>query len=610
VLATNYVENEHGIFVPAFYSRNDLGRLDIPQTGAVPAFEQIGWVPTNEAELDGWAAEQFERWAKPEVERMFRNLIGEANGALSLDVDFGSILPENEMLDWGIAYLSANGPPRNGEQAVRMMLAFMDAQSGSIGIHPAYLGAADALINFPQTGDEALSWSLELANSVASYYGFAIPTALNIEGLFMATITAAMMQAGFSYAAIVTVTVESLWDGKVSYDEIRGIVITTGAVIGAVVGQYFGIPAPIGSFIGGLTTAITFDLFAELFGWGPPSYEKRLAAMNAARQLKRAVEADLFSLNVAAWNEYNYVWNDVVANLQNAIEAQVPWLDGGLRYFSDQRVTEVPDGKGGIIELPHIIDNVCRSPFGCPYFTAGSGTVLTPADSGSPPTSRNNQRGIWYRTDNYDPFGVPQVAFTGGLEHGGKFLGRPNAYAALAFYGATRFTTPDHAFNEMYGSPGSGGPFLHVKPIERRMGWEQGDLTRPDVESLQSLAVARIDGTYTVKKVELKDISVEAPFMGFSQKLLSSMTQLGPASMLISQDIMRTATAAMVEYSMAQRIKQQGVQKMEAQAAAARLELINARRAGRAASSSLNGGLLAAGTGALAAFALSELLGR
>jgi len=97
VLATNYVENEHGIFVPAFYSRNDLGRLDIPQTGAVPAFEQIGWVPTNEAELDGWAAEQFERWAKPEVERMFRNLIGEANGALSLDVDFGSIARKTTM---------------------------------------------------------------------------------------------------------------------------------------------------------------------------------------------------------------------------------------------------------------------------------------------------------------------------------------------------------------------------------------------------------------------------------------------------------------------------------------------------------------------------------
>ncbi len=603
-----------------------LGRVQIPGAaeGAIP---HVDWVPENEDEAAEWGAEQAARWADPAVDSALRGARDVVQNELAHDIDLSNPLTEDEGAAWAADYIYRNGPPTNPEEGARMLRRFLDEQGQTMGIHPAFVYATDLLVDFPLDDPaQALEWTAEVGVSFAQQYGIPLTTDFDTESMIVTSATAGLTQAGVPFAGALTTTAQTLFDGTVTQDELARLAGMVGSVVGASLGQMFGIPAPIGSFIGSVVTTLIFEGLGKLFGWGPSTQEKRATAFAAASEAAEAVEVKCIELGFQAWTEYQRYWSDLVRNVQQSLQAESLWLAGGLRYFNDAYIDQVEVGPeqcrsfsyeqlaraaaGQEIEcyapLPAVIDRDCRSPAGCKYFS-----------------KYPQNPGLWLRKDETGFANVPGHTFPDNtplveyryVEDGAKIDGEVSARAALLFYGAFQFVTPYHAYRtfvhlEDYRS-GATQLSLLAPGVSERVGmgrrirpWESTLQTdRAYIENLAHVPVVpgnEFGGYYALGDCDTQRWAVQ---------LFNSLLQCGPATALISRDISATISAAMVEYKLAQQARQQSIQQTAARAAQARRDLLMLRREKQRVSRNLNGALLGVGGGALAGWAAASILG-
>lgn len=632
------------------FARNHLGRIKIPQVVPSPVLQQVDWVPTDDKEAEEWAAMQAERWARPEIERLAGKAAQRVKKELSHDLQLALPMTEDETLGWVLDELTRNGVPQSPEDAKRLLGRFLDDQGVQMGLHPAFLAAADLLIDFPlDDPGQAAEWTLEIGSSIAGQYGIALPTDADAKSIVMASATAGLTHAGVPFAGAMTATATALFDGTVTQEEIRSLAGMVGSTVGATIGQMFGIPAPIGGFIGSVITTFIYDGLMSLFGWGPSASQKRTHAYLAAKAAAEAEKAQCMILGAQAWTEYQNYWYELERQLQQSINAESFWLQKGLRYFDDAYVerVEVPPeqcttfsyeqlarfAKGEDVEcyeqLPAIIDRGCKDAEGCLYF----------GKSPRPP-------GLWLRHDERGWFGQPGLTHpdaTPDVEYryvdvGAKINGKLSARAALLFYGAYEFVTPYQAYRtftllESYragtsqrsllaaGASERVGTGRRVRDFEATLQTDRRyieALSRVPIVEPENLSARKVDSTVewfqngkpieSDRVIDGRFVLEECDTQRWAAQLFESLLQCGPASALVSRDISATISAAMVEYKIAAASEQQTVQQQAAQAAQTRKDLLALRREKARRSRALNGGLVAAGGGALAGWTLSSIL--
>lgn len=187
----------------------------------------------------------------------------------------------------------------------------------------------------PTNTEEAKKALASYALSIAQgYIGVPIPSGLptNVAELKQVCIdmaaTAVVMQTGVD-PKLLTVTAECLLDGKLSAEDCKAIGTCAGAIAGAALAQSFGIPAPIGAFIGGKVGAMVGETFAQIFGLVDP--QEAVRKMQAA--FDSFAEATLAEAQAACMRVRSAYW-DTFDNMLLATELQ--WetseLDVGWKF--------------------------------------------------------------------------------------------------------------------------------------------------------------------------------------------------------------------------------------------------------------------------------------
>lgn len=607
------------------FSRNHLGRIPIPSVVPSPALQQVGWAPTNEQEAEDWALEQAHRWADPKVRAAIGTVAANVKNELAHDIELRPPMTDDESVNWTLDYLYQNGPPRSAEDGAQMLRRFLDQQGVQMGVHPAFVMATDLLVDFPlDDPGKALQWSYELGASFAQQFGIPLSTDLDAKSVIVTSATAGLTQAGVPFAGALMASAESLFDGTVTHDELRSLAGMVGSMVGATVGQMFGIPAPIGSFIGSVVTTLIFDGLGKLFGWGPSARDLRNIAFAAAKEAALAKRVECIMLGSHAWTQYQNYWYQLEQGLQQSINAQSFWLQHGLRYFENAYVDRVQVGpeqckefsyeqlaaaaRGEEIDctaaLPAPIRRSCEDVSGCLYFS-----------------KYNQPPGLWLRHDprgflkpgHTHPDAMPDVEYAAARK-GAMIGGRLSARAALLFYGAYEFVTPYQAYrtfvilrNYRQGTsqlsllaPGRAEKDRWGNPVRTFESALQTDRTY--IEAMSYVPV--VPGNEFGGRYALGDCDTQR----WAVQLFDSLLQCGPAAALVSRDISATISAAVVEYKIAAASRQQTVEQQAADAARTRRDLLTMRRERQRRSRSLNGGLIAAGGGALAGWSLASLL--
>lgn len=146
--------------------------------------------------------------------------------------------------------------------------------------------SAGALKNYAAAN--AKDWGGAVIQNVASAYGLdgyvpdQIPTNEKEAAKALVHVGAAAFQAETGIdPSIAEVTVDAVMDGKLDKHDCEAIGATAGAVAGAALCQTFGIPAPIGAFLGGKIGGFIGGEVADIFGIGKQSYDDWLKQQKA-----------------------------------------------------------------------------------------------------------------------------------------------------------------------------------------------------------------------------------------------------------------------------------------------------------------------------------------
>lgn len=149
--------------------------------------------------------------------------------------------------------------------------------------------------------------------------------------------TAVAMQTGID-PKMVTVTVQCLLDGKLSAEDCKAIGTCAGSIAGAAIAQSFGIPAPIGSFIGGTIGAIVGETFAQIFGLiDPQEAVRKMEAAFADFEKATLAEAQRICMltRSAYWDTFDTLL--MATELQwRQSEVNIGWKFG-IRWFGVER---------------------------------------------------------------------------------------------------------------------------------------------------------------------------------------------------------------------------------------------------------------------------------
>ncbi len=611
-----------------FVRRFPLGRIDVPEQ-ATPALPTVRWVPTTEAEAEDWAVEQAKAWTSPEMEAAVGATASAIQGDLAYDPQIAAPMSADQTSNWAQGYVAQNGFPTSAADAETMTREFLQVQGTQMGMHPSFVGAYQLVVNFPDTPEAARQWMVEVGGAFAANFGIPLTTPTDPKGFVLASSGAAMAQAGVPYAGAVIMAADTLWDGTVTEEELKGIVGTVGSVVGAAIGQAFGIPAPIGALIGSLVATLIFEGLGSLFGWGDDA--KKAAAIHEANRVRAAMMEQCFEVGVGAWTQYQEYWNAVIPQMQRTLDENHEWLmySGGyqgLRYFGRTFIESIaPDDPRRCKEairlvpsflrssvscdtpLPRPINQQCDSLGGCPYY---------PGNSGSPISVRYNAP----RDGAYPLYDQPAL---GNIypSQGAIVDGRVEAYAALAWYGADRFVTPYHALRTQMGltppGPVDQVSFQASSDWDRRQEQNPWSIVQTDEHYIKSMSYIR-------RAERVEDLTPCAAF-DWAEALMASTTQVAPAMALIARDMSGTIAAAISEYRIQQAMalaaqtvpasaspavaQYRAVQSVTSLAAAQRRDLIRLRRQMTRAQQALNGGLLAGGVGLLAGWGITSLRG-
>lgn len=593
-----------GLYVPSrFGGPRRLGAVALPP-GNASTVQLPTWAPTSEAELDQWVAEQTDVWDRPDVKAALSDTKSRIERELQPTVaPSGQTMDEYAIASWASADVMDNGFPTSADEAAAMTQRFLDAQGASMGFHPGFVGAGVELITsgWPENAEDAADWGRLVADNIAQQYGLSMPSDWDAKGVVTAASSAACLQAGVPFVGVVTTSIDALWDGTLTYDEIGSIVVAVGAAVGAAVGQMFGIPAPIGAFVGAITTELLYGVVADFFGWGPSDAEKRGRAWDAMQQARTAMMAQCLSVGTQAWNQYNDYWNALIGDFEVALNEQAPLLGAGLRAFGSKQVNYVVDKDGNEQVLFRPIYRKCTNTSGCLYY----GTY------GDQPFGFERVPPASAARINEVPDAVlgirPVPNFSGAMRPDGTI----DPYSALAYYGASRYVTPYQALLELYGYDNQ-----YVKPMGGPC-WAGGSTSGAYTECWE--AVPHSDQDY----LEHLSYIRSAPSPGelgtckvpaWSVYMMDSLVQVGPASAFVMNDAAATISANAAKDEVARRMDVAlddftAVRQVVVQAAQERRDILRMRRAQASASARLNYGLLAAGTGGLAGWLAAKILG-
>jgi hypothetical protein len=199
----------------------------------------------------------------------------------------------------------------------------------------------------PTNQKELEQYAMKVA---ASDLGVQIPTdwPTNVKDLKAAAVnlatTAFVMETGLD-SSILTVTAESLMDGKLSPSECEAIGGVAGAIAGAVVCQAFGIPAPIGAFIGGLIGKDIGGTIGQIFGAGPSGAEEIQSRINAQSSWAKSTVAEANALCSTARASYWQTFDQLLLSTElqwELAEINIGWKFN-LRWFGVE--TYAPIGQ-------------------------------------------------------------------------------------------------------------------------------------------------------------------------------------------------------------------------------------------------------------------------
>jgi hypothetical protein len=230
---------------------------------------------------------------------------------------------------------------------------------------------------FPKSVHEATSWGVsslekyakqngkqwghDVIEKVASAYGYNgyIPSDLPHSAKEAET---ALVNIGCSAAAmelgvdpkLAVVTVDAIMDGKLDSNDCEAIGKTAGAIAGAAICQAYGIPAPIGAFLGGEIGGFVGGEVAKIFGLSDRAYKKWLAEQKRiVAQLQAAAEQQCHVIREGYWQSFDtYVvaleqlWEEL--ELKTGHKFQMRWFDRalgqGLLPFVEQQPKLYPPG--------------------------------------------------------------------------------------------------------------------------------------------------------------------------------------------------------------------------------------------------------------------------
>jgi len=152
--------------------------------------------------------------------------------------------------------------------------------------------AATTLKNYAKAN--AKEWGADVIQNVASAYGYEgyipdkIPTNEKeaAQALVHVGCAAFGAETGIN-PEIAEVTVEAVLDGKLDSNDCESIGATAGAIAGAALCQAYGIPAPIGAFLGGKIGGFIGGEVADIFGLTEKAYKEWLRKQKelAAKEL-------------------------------------------------------------------------------------------------------------------------------------------------------------------------------------------------------------------------------------------------------------------------------------------------------------------------------------
>lgn len=202
-------------------------------------------------------------------------------------------------------------------------------------------------MNTPALRQQIEDYALHAAES--QLLGFEVPSSWpnNLTDLkTMAVniaVSAVVMETGID-PKIVTVTADALADGKLSEKECEAIGCVAGSIAGAEIATSFGIPAPIGSFIGGLVGTDIGGTFAEIFGAGDSGAKEVQGRLDKIRdwenvQLAQAQQI-CSTLRTTYWQTFDNLLLATEVQWETA-ELKVGWKFG-LRWYG----TEVYSTRG------------------------------------------------------------------------------------------------------------------------------------------------------------------------------------------------------------------------------------------------------------------------
>ena len=590
----------------------------------------IPTVPTSPSEVGPWAKQQAQIYASSAMRAGIEQGKRAFEDKMRLAADTFRPLTEDETAAWAIADLERNGPPTSPEQAAQMARRYVAASCGQIGLPPEFISAANLVLAFPDTVDGALSWGVSLATQYLSQYGVPIVSRADVSSFMSACARTAIAQLapGIPFSML-ELSWGALKDGSISGDEVKGLVIGAAAWAGAAIGQMFGIPAPLGALLANIIVGEIVSVLSGWFGWGPSASSLLQAAQAAAARAARAESARCTDQATVLWLAYQHYWERIETNLEAAIRANQEWLtpsgycsrSDGIRLFDATSLDVVHDEQGNPVVLrrskgeiiyqtyPVQVARQCTEALGCPYLASAIDDIVVRDEYAFTPDALQR---------------VPLVT---------RSPPGCDALTALAYWGARRYATPFQVWLVMLSAE-EPDPKRRMNPASDPYAWthkqpkaiysEDGPQWMDAVHSDREYLADWI-GKVTTSGDRAGTVLTQCITPAWASFMFDSLTQAASATGLVSRDISRTVSTATsyygikyhmdslagMEWSVASAAQQRAAQRAAAATVAAfRYALIEARRKGVRQADLVSYGLLAAGTGAMAGWAASSLMGR
>jgi len=329
--------------------RPPLGAVVPPPVSTIPGLPpSIAWAPRNLPQFNPadyqpqkFAEDQFNRWAKPEMQAGIAYGRAQLSQALKVSLPALPSLGKNEIIDWTAGYVRANGIPTSLEDGAKMVTALAHAQAQKLGVPPEFIAAADVMMHPPKTVDEGFAMVADIGEAYFMKYG--VPLLQN-ELMSVSTNLAMVTQAipvEFAIAGI-----DALADGKLSGEEIAGIAVQAAAYACGLLLQAIGIPAPLGALLAGVIAQGLMQVADDVLHADDADTRARRDAIAALEAQRQQLMTQCAAAAQQVWNKTQDYWDKVLVPINTLLDqpliAQKLQAAGGIRYYGRNVVTLPP----------------------------------------------------------------------------------------------------------------------------------------------------------------------------------------------------------------------------------------------------------------------------